>query len=255
MNTEIVNPNAEPAPANPPPTANSQSGPEPAPGAEIVSAQAEPSTLNHPSSVVPLTNEDQPLAAPKPGEGGSTTPKHRHRNGHVARLPKEIRQRLNEMLDDGVAYKQIIENLGEHGGELNEDIIYRWKTGGYQDYLREQRLLDQCRLRRDRAFDLLAGASHINGFQATQQLAAVQICETVADLGADTLREALTANPLNYFRMLNSFARLTNGGLKCERYVAEGAERKARLARQTAPRKKGISPESVKEMQDKLNLM
>src|SRR5438309_10005047 len=104
MNTEIANPNAEPAPANPPPTANGQPGPEPAPGAEIVSAQAEPSTLNHPSSVVPLTNEDQP----------STAQKHRHRNGHVARLPKEIRQRINEMLDDGFAYKQIIENLGEH---------------------------------------------------------------------------------------------------------------------------------------------
>ncbi len=191
MKTEIVNPNAEPAPSNPSPAANGQPGPEPAPGAEIVSAEAEPSTLNHPSSVVPLTNEDQPLAAPEPGEGGSTAQKHRHRNGHVARLPKEIRQRINEMLDDGFAYKQIIENLGEHGAELNEDIIYRWKTGGYQDYLREQRLLDQCRLRRERAFDLLAGASHINGFQATQQLAAAQICETVADLGADTLREQI----------------------------------------------------------------
>jgi hypothetical protein len=159
------------------------------------------------------------------------------------------------MLDDGLTYLEIIKNLGDNAKDLNEDIMYRWKRGGYQDYLREQRILDQCRLRQERAFDLLRDGSHVNGFQATQQLATAQICETVAELGGDILREALIANPLNYFRMLNSFARLTNGGLKCERHLAEEADRKTKLEKAAAPRKKGITPESVKEMQDKLNLM
>jgi hypothetical protein len=179
----------------------------------------------------------------------------RGRTGKVARLPKELRQRINEMLDDGISYPGIIKNLGDDAKELTPRTVMSWKAGGYQDYLREQRILDQCRLRQERAFDLLRDGGHVNGFQATQQLATAQICQTVAELGGDILREALIANPLNYFRMLNSFARLTNGGLKCERHLADEADRKARLEKAAAPRKKGITPESVKEMQDKLNLM
>ena len=160
------------------------------------------------------------------------------------------------MLDDGLTYAQIIEQLGELGKDLDEEHIRRWKAGGYQDYLREQRLIEQCRLRRDRAFELINGASSISGFQATQQIAAAQICATIAEIGGDILREALIANPLNYFRTLNSFARLTTGGLKCERHLVQEAERLLAQAQKKAPdEKKGISPESVKEMQDKLNLM
>ena len=75
------------------------------------------------------------------------------------------------------------------------------------------------------------------------------------DIGTDILRRALAENPLNYFRMLNSFARLTNGGLKCERHVVDELERKAKARRGTKPGKKGVSPKSLKEMEDKLKLM
>ncbi len=178
------------------------------------------------------------------------------RTGRIARLPKEIRWRINEMLDDGLPYLEIIRQLGEHGKDLNEDVLHRWKNGGYQDHIREQRLLDQTAARRERALTLLAQAGHINGFQATQQIATSQICEAVAELGGDVLREALIANPLNYFRMLNSFARLTNGGLKCEHHLAETAERQLKLQWQNSKTsKKGISRKAVKEMQDKLKLM
>ena len=178
------------------------------------------------------------------------------RTGRIARLPKEIRWHINEMLDDGVPYLEIICQLGDHGKDLNEDILHRWKNGGYQDHLREQRLLDQTAGRRERALTLLAKADHINGFQATQQIATSQICEAVAELGGDVLREALVANPLNYFRMLNSFARLTNGGLKCEHHLAEEAERKLKLQQQKPrPFKKGITKKTLREMERKLKLM
>ena len=79
---------------------------------------AAPSTLNS-------------LAAPKPGDGGPTlNHPSRHRNGHVARLPKEIRQRINQMLDDGLPYAQIIKNLGPKRKKLDTSHIGSWKTGG-----------------------------------------------------------------------------------------------------------------------------
>jgi hypothetical protein len=180
----------------------------------------------------------------------------RHRNGKVARLPKALRQKINEMLDDGLPYAQIIQNLGVDGQDLNDDNIARWKAGGYQDHLRELRLIDQCRARRQHAMDLSLATGAVPGFQATQQIASAQICEVIADLGPDILRDAILANPLNYFRMLNAFTRLTNGGLKCERHVADEAERQARLEDLKTPaRKKGLSPEALQEMNEKLNLM
>jgi hypothetical protein len=111
-------------------------------------------------------------------------------------LPKEVRWRLNEMLDDGLSYLQIINGLGEHAKGLNEHIIGRWKRSGYQDYLREQRLIDHCATRRAGASAMLAKTGQINGLQATQQIATAQICETMVDIGADILREALIANPV-----------------------------------------------------------
>src|SRR5436190_7932635 len=47
----------------------------------------------------------------------------RRRNGDIARLPKEIRQRVNEMLDDGLTYEAILENLGEHGKDISVGAV------------------------------------------------------------------------------------------------------------------------------------
>jgi len=102
-------------------------------------------------------------------------------------------------------------------------------------------LLQQCRLRQELALDLVREKQRVSGFQATQQLASAQICGVVADVGAEILREALIANPLNYFRMLNAFSRIAAGGLKCERHLADEAVRKALLERKTQRSKKGIT--------------
>ena len=134
-------------------------------------------------------------------------------------------------------------------------MLTRWKKTGYQAHCREQRVLDHCAVRRVRASALLTKAGQITGFQATQQIATTQICEAVVDIGADILREALLANPLNYFRMLNAFSRLTQGGLKCERHLIDEALRHAQSNNPSRRNKKGISPASVREMEAKLNLM
>jgi hypothetical protein len=201
--------------------------------------------------------EPQKNSPPPDSPVNSSTPltPGRRRTGNIARLPKEVRWRINQMMDDGVIYEDIITALGDDGKNLNVDMLYRWKKGGYQDHLREQRLIAQCVARRAGASTLLTKAGQINGLQATQQIATSQICEAVLDIGADILREALIANPLNYFRMLNAFSRLANGGLKCERHLAEEALRKAQSSNRLRRGKKGISAASVREMEQKLNLM
>jgi len=191
---------------------------------------------------------------PQPSTDISAGPA-RQRRSAIARLPKATRLRINEMLDDCAGADEIIATLGDEGKGLNKDIIHRWKTGGYQDYLREQRLIEQCRARQTAALELLMKNNPINGFQATQQLATAQMCEVLADMGPELFRNALASNPQSLFRMLNSFARLTNGGLKCERHLLDEAERQQELAEESTPRKKGMSKEALAEMNDHLNLM
>jgi len=194
-----------------------------------------------------------PSAPNNRSSGGAITP--RHRTGTVARLPKKVREEINQLLDDGLSFPQLIRDLGAPGKGLDPEHIRRWKSGGYQDYLREQRLLQQCRLRQELALNLVREKQRVSGFQATQQLASAQICGVVADVGAEILREALIANPLNYFRMLNAFSRLAAGGLKCERHLADELVRKALLERKTHRSKKGITRKSQKQMESKLNLL
>src|SRR5437016_475147 len=138
--------------------------------------------------------ESVPVPPESPKTPSSKSPAPRQRNGSVARLPKAVRTQINQMLDDSVPHPEIIENLGEYGKGLHPDHIRRWKAGGYQDYLREQRLLAQCRLRHDRAFDLLRDNNPINGFQATQQIAHAQLCEHLADVGPAILGDPVVAH-------------------------------------------------------------
>ena len=213
---------------------------------------SQPAPVTEPSSSTnpPIHQSINPTpASPEPR---STA---RRRQGKVARLPRAIRQRVNEMLDDGLTYPQVIASLGTDGQDLTPRAVMSWKGGGYQDYLRQQRLAEQCRRSQDRAFDLIRQNHPINAFQATQQLAAAQICEVAAESGAAVLSDALQANPLNYFRMLNSFSRLTTGGLKCEKHLLEEADHKARLGREANPTEGGLSPEVTRELIEKLNLM
>jgi hypothetical protein len=59
------------------------------------------------------------------------------RTGKIARLPKTVRDQINQMMLDGVPFAKIIENIGEPGKFLNNDNLTSWKKGGYRDWLLE----------------------------------------------------------------------------------------------------------------------
>jgi hypothetical protein len=184
------------------------------------------------------------------------SPATRHRNGHVARLPKEVRHRINEMLDDGLPYDRILKKLGAKGRRLDTSHIGSWKKGGYQDYLNEERRLGECRLRHNLIKELAADHPGIEAYQASPKIAVALACETLLDLGPETLRRALQENPMNAFRLLNAMARTVSGGLKCERHVADQAALQARAEKETQPdSEKGLSKKTFKEMNTALKLM
>jgi len=77
--------------------------------------------------------------------------------------------------------------------------------------------------------------------------------------GFDTksLVEALTGDPDNYPRLVTAIARLSEGGLKYERYRAHVAEKKAIIEKElkNASEEGGLSPEAIAKMQHALNMM
>src|SRR4051812_4222567 len=57
--------------------------------------------------------------------------------GKVARLPKAVRDQLNNMILDGLPYPEIIQRLGGDTKHLKPDHLHQWKKHGYKNWLVE----------------------------------------------------------------------------------------------------------------------
>jgi hypothetical protein len=180
---------------------------------------------------------------------------HRH-TGKVGRLPKEVRDQINQMILDGVTYKKIISQLGPPGVGLTENNISNWKTdGGFDDYLEEQERLYEYRAR----FEFLERVAKTDlgtsNYQASPKMALGLISEVLADLGPQTLRKGLQEDPRNAVRLLNTLARILGGGLRCEQHLLDVSERQASAVKQTCTAHKGLSKGAKDEILEELNLL
>jgi hypothetical protein len=174
------------------------------------------------------------------------------RTGKIARKPKLIRDRINQMLLDGVPYAEIASSLGPDGYDLDDSILSRWKSGGYQDWLREQQKVDVARLEQEFASDLACPKDGNKIHQATIQIAAAKLCELLLNLDPSALRETLESDPDKYTRLLNAIVRLADGEIRCEQHQSA----QARLEKEKTPTDQGgITDASMKQAKDKLSLM
>jgi hypothetical protein len=85
--------------------------------------------------------------------------------------------------------------------------------------------------------------------EAAMQLAASQICEVLKNFDVEELTKKIKkGNPDDYARLILSLWRLTDGGLKYEKYRAEVAETKAKLEQSLkASESSGMTPEQLAE--------
>src|SRR5262245_49721320 len=123
------------------------------------------------------------------------------RNGFIAKLPKAQRDLVNQWLDDGHTYPEIIEMLGDEGKDLNPDHISQWWKGGYQDYLRQQNW------RADTRF-LLESGSDITEFSNGPQLQQTLIQVALIEIFRALKDGAIQPDSMNYIRLFNALARL-----------------------------------------------
>src|SRR5947209_20193831 len=73
----------------------------------------------------------------------------RRRRSKIANLPKEKRDVINQMLNDGFMYKDIIAWAQEFGLVLNTENLTRWCRAGFRDWIEQQDRLDEMRAKRE----------------------------------------------------------------------------------------------------------
>ena len=128
------------------------------------------------------------------------------RNGRVASLPKHVRDMVNRMLWNGVAYKNIVGAVGEFHYTLTERNISNWATGGYLEWRLEQDAVLQNRLDQDHLTDFLRrdGAPELPevGLQAAATHLSRVLLQKLATAGDPE------SNLKNYSQMIDMLCRL-----------------------------------------------
>jgi hypothetical protein len=142
------------------------------------------------------------------------------RNGKVARLPFELRQQVNRMLEDGIPYKLIIEKLGPSGKHLNEDNIGNWRLGGFQDHLEDQAINDRARIQVEAAADVIRDSGHVDLAKlqtVCREIALTQFIQALLEHGENLASESLRKNPAKLITLMNACCNVGKSTLAFEK--------------------------------------
>ena len=159
-------------------------------------------------------------------------------NGKVARLPKPIRDQVNQWLLDGLSYPDIIQRLGDHGRDLTPNCLSQWKKRGHQDWLLEQSWLAQTRARQEAASELSAGFDATQVNHAALQLATLHILDTLRDLGPGSLDQKLGGDCAAFTRLIHALARASRETVQLQKYRDACARARAALLELKDPSRK-----------------
>jgi len=177
--------------------------------------------------------------------------------GKIANLSKEWRDVVNLMLMDGATYQQIIERLKEPCPDLVEQNITNWFQGGYQEWLKEQTRLADMKLRREQAERLATENKGSQVHEASLQIASSMIYDVLTNFDAETLKEKLQQKPEHVAPLINALAKLSDQGLKFQRYQEQIADRKRAIEKElsAARGEGGLTKETLSRIEEELKLL
>jgi len=174
----------------------------------------------------------------------------RRPHGKIAELPKAIRDQINQMLDDGLSFRKIAEELKASNanlpeGSISKSGISRWHDNGYQRHLELQERLTMVRANREASLDMVNDGDTTTLPEADLQLIASQYYDIFAQNQAHIIKQKLAEDPLHYPRFLNAFARLTREILKLKTYRELREKEKAAELKRLDPNRKLNQNESA----------
>ena len=185
------------------------------------------------------------------------------RNGKVARLPKDIREIINRMLDDGAQYQSIIRELDKHRHrwpdgvkEFTDGNLSEWHQGGYQDWVREQEIQADLQARREYAEALDPATPKADVADMVEKIGALRLYHLLASIERGQLESTATEDPATYTRLVNAFARLSRGSTDLNAYRDHVARWKHRVAEELARAKNGaVTAETITALENELKLL
>lgn len=172
----------------------------------------------------------------------------RRSRGIIARLPPPVREKINNMIDEGLTYAEIITRLGPDGKDLTEKHLSRWFKTGHQDWLKNQAWLDSTRSRLDFAIDVIKENEDSDVHHANLHVAATQLIEDLRSNGESLLQSA----PEQYVSLVNAISRLSREALNYQKYREACALARAEVTKLLDPDRK-LSQEETQAIVNRLD--
>ena len=183
------------------------------------------------------------------------------RNGKIARLPKDLRELVNRMLDDGAQYRSIMNELEKHRHRWPDDIkeftdgnFTEWHQGGYQDWVREQEIRADLQARREHAQEVDPSANVVD---MVHDVGSLQLYHLLASTDRHVLEAQVRDNPALYPRLINAYASLNHRSVHLMKYKEHVRQCKDRIVAELnkADSNGSISSQSVIVIQNELKLL
>ena len=138
---------------------------------------------------------------------------------------------LNLMLDDGLPYHVILDELGDTAQGLTASSLAQWVKAGYAEYLKERQTIEDVKTQSEFAADLLRELGNVDPsviHRACVVVANLQMFKAVRENGEQALRDMLLTNPSSYLNLLNTLCNMVQPTIDLEnhRIALERAESK-----------------------------
>src|SRR6266581_5348027 len=137
----------------------------------------------------------------------------------IAQLSVEHRALVNQLLDQGHTYEEVVEEMAKHSISLNIDNVGKWFNGPYQDYLAALEWRDELQQLRDHAFSFGQEEGNVRFQEGVVQIGLTQIFRAMKE---DRLKD----DAPNSVRLFNSLARLSREALVIREYADLRAKEK-----------------------------
>ena len=115
------------------------------------------------------------------------------------------------MLEDGLPYKVIIDELAEAGRGITPQSLTKWLQSGYEDYLKNRQNIEEAKTQAEFAADLTADLLRELGdidvstiHRACLMLTSLQIFNAIEEYGDEALKKMLHTKPASYLTLLNT---------------------------------------------------